>query len=117
MKSITLSITSAHRNTSTQFSALLCETEAEKQKGLMGVSGRVPIMVFQFSMGHNHMWMKNTPEPLDIVFCLRGEIVDVKHGRPNDEALIGGKMCDMVVEFPAGFCHALKIKNGDRIEK
>lgn len=93
-------------------------TEAEQSRGLMGQKWPPPAMVFPYAAAGTHkFWMKNTPSPLDIVFCRAGKILEIVKGEPMSTRLVGPDVpCDMVVEFPFGTMGALGVKVGDEIE-
>lgn len=99
------------------FPILITESSLEREKGLMNVSPPVPSMLFDFGSNRvNKFWMKNTPAPLDIVFCSNGKIVDICYGEPNSTKLIGGDYnSNIVVEFPYGTCSREHISIGDEI--
>lgn len=99
-----------------KFSVLVAETEKEKQIGLMYIPPPAPIMVFPYTKSNLSFWMKNTPSPLDIVFCLNGEIKSIKSGIPFSTELIHGGESDLVIEFPKGYCIKYNIKVGDNVE-
>ena len=61
--------------------------------------------------------MKNTICPLDIVFCKDRQVISIEHGRPLSIKNIGPDLpSDLVLEFPAGFCHSVGLKIGDSVE-
>jgi len=97
---------------------VVAETVAEQRQGLMG--NKTPqTMVFDFKdAGIYQFWMKNTPAPLDIVFCAPGGIVvDIVSGIPYSEDSVGPHLpVNLVIEFPAGFCNSKNIRNGDFIK-
>lgn len=62
-------------------------------------------------------WMKDTPKDLDIVFCNDGVVVDICKGEALSEDLVGPNVsCDLVVEFPFGFCETFGIVVGDEVK-
>lgn len=102
-----------------EFETLLALSFEEKLKGLMGQKFPHPNMTFIYSSSCvNKYWMKLTPSPLDIIFCLGGEIVNIWKGEPFSTSMIGrdDQLSDLVVEFPYGTCKLNDIKIGDKIE-
>lgn len=97
---------------------IIAITAEEQQRGLMYQKSPTPIMSFIYaSPRENQFWMKQTPTPLDIVFCLHNKIISICSGEPNSTKIIGnGVISDLVVEFPAGTCLANHINIGDEIE-
>lgn len=95
--------------------ALLTENEQEQLNGLMHVQPPPPIMVFNYNKPKNNkFWMKNTPSPLDIVFCNNNKIIDICYGKPYSTSLIGGDYeSDMIVELPYKTCEGNNISIGD----
>lgn len=58
-----------------KFETLVARTPLEHLRGLMFKEWPPPIMSFPYSdAGIKKFWMKNTPSPLDIIFCYAGEI-------------------------------------------
>lgn len=97
---------------------VLAITANEQESGLMYKDWPPPVMSFVYASPRvNKFWMKNTPSPLDIVFCLDNKIISICSGEPFSTRMIGEeKKSDLVVEFPAGACKAYGIKIGDSIE-
>lgn len=97
---------------------VLAITHDEQERGLMGQKWPPPVMSFVYASPRiNAFWMKATPSPLDIVFCLENKIVSICSGEPFSTKLIGGdKVSDLVVELPAGTCNAFGVRVGDPIE-
>ena len=59
--------------------------------------------------------MKNTPSPLDIVFCCEGKIVEIHKGEPYSTSAIGpNKSSDLVIEFPYGTMSSMEIQLGHK---
>jgi len=98
------------------FNTLLALTEEEKQKGVMFMDP-VPIMSFVFSSPrYNKFWMKNCSLPIDMIFCYKGKVIDIKKGEPHSEEAIGpNHPTDLIVEAPYGFCKTHCISIGDEI--
>lgn len=76
----------------------------EQQQGLMNVEWPPPVMSFVYDTPQpNKFWMKNTPSPLDIVFCRKGEIISIHKGEPFSTSVIGpDEFSDLVIELPHG---------------
>lgn len=110
MKTISLTINN------NKFSCLVAETNKEKEIGLMYVQPPPPIMIFPYKYAQeNNFWMKNTPSPLDIIFCLNNKITKIKNGEPYSLELIKGGISDLIIEMPSGFVSKYNIKIGDSI--
>lgn len=79
-------------------------TETEQSKGLMFQKWPPPVMFFPYKKSEvRKFWMKNTPSPLDIIFCNDGKIIDIKHGAPLSTSMVGPDcMSDLVIELPHG---------------
>lgn len=86
------------------FPTLLAISEKEQQYGLMGQTWPPPVMTFIYSSPKvNKFWMHNTPSPLDIIFCSKGEVSQICLGEPYSTAIIGDdKFSDLVIELPRG---------------
>jgi len=96
---------------------IVAVTPEEQENGLMFKSWPPPVMAFPYrTAAIRKFWMKNTPSPLDIVFCRGGFVVDIKHGKPYDCTLICPKEeTDLVVELPHGTVEAYNISVGDPV--
>jgi uncharacterized membrane protein (UPF0127 family) len=99
------------------FPTLLAISEDEQQVGLMGQDWPPPIMTFVYgSPKVNKFWMKNTPSPLDIIFCCAGEISQICVGEPFSTAIIGEDTpSDLVIEVPHGTVVASGIRLGHHV--
>lgn len=99
------------------FPTLLAISEDEQTKGLMFEAWPPPIMSFVYAMPKvNVFWMKNTPSPLDIVFCCNGKVSQICKGEPHSTSLIGDYThSDLVVEFPYGTIACSGIKLGHSV--
>lgn len=90
----------------------------EKERGLMRIKPPVEDLLFVYAEPQDvYFWMKNTPAPLDIIFCCNGKIVDIKHGNPYDTTLIkpaGGK-ADIILETNLGNAKKRDINVGDHV--
>lgn len=97
---------------------LLALTQEEQERGLMYQQWPPPVMSFVYASPRiNKFWMKSTPSPLDIVFCLNNKIMSICSGTPNSTEIIGdNRFSDLVIEFPAGTCNSFGIKVGDSAE-
>jgi len=94
----------------------VAETSEEQARGLMGVDWPPQPMAFPSKRPEwRSFWMKDTPSPLDILFCLNGEVLQIENGAPHSLEGIGSKdAIDMVLEFPKGFCAKNKISPGTK---
>jgi hypothetical protein len=99
------------------FPTLLAISEEEQSRGLMHQKWPPPIMSFVYSFPKvSRFWMKNTPSPLDIVFCCEGKITQIHKGEPFSTSTIGDySISDLVVEFPYGTVKGHNIKIGDSV--
>jgi uncharacterized protein len=99
------------------FPTLLAISESEQTQGLMGKAWPPPIMSFVYAAPKvNRFWMKNTPSPLDIVFCCQGKIIQICKGEPFSTMAVGDyHHSDLVVEFPYGTVINSQIKLGHKI--
>lgn len=100
-----------------EFKGLAAITAGEQEKGLMWVASP-QIMVFPCKFSSiRKFWMKNTPMPLDIVFCNDGKILSINSGEPFSTKLVGpNKPTNLIIEFPAGTCDKFNIGVGDSVE-
>tara|TARA_R110000868_G_scaffold99024_4_gene272667 strand:- start:22380 stop:22754 length:375 start_codon:yes stop_codon:yes gene_type:complete len=100
------------------FQTLLAITDEEQNNGLMYIKPPTPVMSFVYSYPKiNKFWMKNTPSPLDIVFCKNGQITQIHYGEPFSTRIIGdNEFSDLVIEFPIGTVHNMNIKIGNCVE-
>src|SRR5271166_6871288 len=92
------------------FPTLLAISADEQQKGLMYIEPPAPVMSFVYSVpGINRFWMKETPSPLDIIFCHQGKVSQICFGEPYSTSMIGdNKFSDLIVEMPYGAVDNLK---------
>jgi uncharacterized membrane protein (UPF0127 family) len=99
------------------FTTLLAISEDEQSKGLMYESFPPPIMSFVYAEPKtNRFWMKNTPSPLDIVFCCHGIVKQICKGEPYSTSIIGGTYdSDLVIEFPYGTVKNASINIGSKV--
>lgn len=96
------------------FPVLVALTPEEQSQGLMWKKWPPPVMAFPGSLQVRKFWMKNTPSPLDIVFCRDNRIISVCKGEPFSTTLIGPEdTSDLVIEFPAGTIDAIGVDVGD----
>jgi len=86
------------------FPTLLAISEEEQSKGLMYAAWPPPVMSFVYSSPQvNKFWMKNTPSPLDIIFCCNGQITQIHKGDPYTTTKIGDdSLSDLIIELPFG---------------
>jgi uncharacterized membrane protein (UPF0127 family) len=99
------------------FPTLLAISEKEQQRGLMEQVWPPPIMTFVYASPRvNKFWMKNTPSPLDIVFCSNGQVSQICLGEPYSTSVIGDdRFSDLVIEFPRGTVASSDIKLGHHV--
>jgi len=97
---------------------LVAETIEEQEKGLMHQPWPPPIMTFVYNSPRKlFFWMKDTPSPLDIIFCNSNIIKLITEGQPYSTSLIGdGGSYDMVIELPKNTVKNLNIKNGQEVK-
>lgn len=100
----------------TVFPTLLAVSSEEQSRGLMHQEWPPPVMSFIYSSpGLNRFWMKNTPSPLDIVFCHNGRVSEICYGQPHDTSVIGSQISDLVIELPHGTVDSAGIKVGQAV--
>jgi uncharacterized protein len=99
------------------FPTLLAISEDEQSKGLMFEPFPPPIMSFLYTEPRvMKFWMKNTPSPLDIVFCCNGSIKQIHKGEPYSTSTIGdNSLSDLIIEFPYGTVKNSKIEIGSKV--
>ena len=99
------------------FPTLLAISYDEQAKGLMFEKFPPPIMSFIYTEPQvNKFWMKNTPSPLDIVFCCNGEIKQICVGKPYSTSTIGADdPSDLVIELPFGTVSQSGIKLRNKV--
>lgn len=100
------------------FNTLLAISSDEQSKGLMYESWPPPVMSFVYAFPKiTYFWMKNTPSPLDIVFCCDNKIQKICKGEPLSTSLLGhDEPSDLIVELPFGTINSLDVKEGYSIE-
>lgn len=101
-----------------EFPTLVALTEEEQEQGLMYRSWPPPVMTFPFDKeARRKFWMKNTPSPLDIIFCRSGKIVDICSGQPLSEMFLGpNEPTDLVIELPAGTASKNSFQTGNEVK-
>lgn len=94
--------------------AIIALTEEEQARGLMYRSWPPPVMAFPYDDPKiRKFWMKNTPSPLDLVFCRKGEVITIVSGLPLSIDMIGpDEPSDLVIELPRGRASKLGIVQG-----
>lgn len=98
------------------FPTLFAISAEEQAIGLMEQPWPPPIMSFIYLRPtYNKFWMKNTPSPLDIVFCCDGRIQEICKGEPHSTAMISTGVSDLVIEFPYGTISKSNIKIGHQV--
>lgn len=101
-----------------KFQTLVAVTSKEHEIGLMFKPWPPPIMSFPYDTASvKKFWMKNTPSPLDIIFCRCGFIIDIQEGKPYDRTLIGpNSPVDLVIEVPYGMAQNYGMRIGDSVQ-
>lgn len=95
---------------------LLAISAEEQSKGLMHQAWPPPVMSFIYDSPRvNRFWMKNTPSPLDIVFCHNGKVSEICYGEPHSTQVVGTQMSDLVIELPHGTADSISIKVGQTV--
>jgi uncharacterized protein len=96
------------------FPTLLAISSEEQSMGLMHEEWPPPVMSFVYGRPQiNKFWMKNTPSPLDIIFCHAGKVSEICYGEPHSTSVIGSNLLsDLVVELPHGTAESSQIKIG-----
>lgn len=95
------------------FPTLLAISSEEQSQGLMYQEWPPPVMSFVYASPRvNRFWMKNTPSPLDIVFCNNGKVSEICYGEPYSTCVIGSQNSDLVIELPHGTVESSSIKVG-----
>jgi uncharacterized protein len=110
----------ATKNGVTQILIEVAYTEEQRNQGLM-FREKLPEkrgMLFVFEdMDMRRFWMKNTPEPLDIIFISdAGKIVSIAYGEPYSTTPIpSGTEARYVLELAHGESQRLGLQAGDRL--
>jgi len=96
------------------FPTLLAISSEEQSQGLMHQEWPPPVMSFVYDSPRiNKFWMKNTPSPLDIIFCHAGKVSEICYGEPHSTGMIGSNLfSDLVIELPHGTAESNQIKVG-----
>ena len=99
------------------FPTLLAISMEEQSNGLMFEAWPPPVMSFIYATPQvNRFWMKNTPSPLDIVFCHNGKVTQICYGEPHSTRMLGeNEYSDLVIEFPHGTVGTTGIKLGHSV--
>jgi uncharacterized membrane protein (UPF0127 family) len=98
------------------FPTLLAISEEEQSKGLMYRDWPPPVMSFVYASPQlNRFWMKNTPSPLDIVFCCDGKIKQIAKGESFSTRAVGDFESDLVIELPYGTAKGSGIEVGQSV--
>lgn len=98
------------------FPTLLAISHEEQSLGLMYQDWPPPVMSFVYSSPqYNKFWMKNTPSPLDIIFCCNGEVKQIHKGEPYSTFTIGDVESDLVIELPFGTAESSGIRIGHKV--
>ncbi len=96
------------------FPTLFAISSEEQSQGLMHQEWPPPVMSFVYDGPRiNKFWMKNTPSPLDIIFCHGGRVSEICFGEPYSTSVIGSNLLsDLVIELPHGSAASASIKVG-----
>jgi uncharacterized membrane protein (UPF0127 family) len=96
------------------FPTLLAISYEEQAQGLMGQAWPPPVMSFIYARAQvNRFWMRNTPSPLDLLFCHNGRVKQICFGEPHSTMMIGDhQLSDLVIELPFGTVQSSGIKLG-----
>ncbi len=96
------------------FPTLIASTGEEQARGLMYWSWPHPIMTFIFKGKKAHkFWMKDTPSPLDLIFCRAGKVIEIYTGKPYSLQHLGPEEpVEFVIETPQGLSKFLNINSG-----
>lgn len=98
------------------FPTLFALSTEEQQQGLMYQEWPPPVMSFVYDSPRvNRFWMKNTPSPLDIVFCNNGKVSEICYGEPHSTSVVGSQLSDLVIELPHGTVDSVEIKVGQAV--
>ena len=100
------------------YETLLALSEEEQQRGLMFQPSPTPVMTFVYTYPRvNKFWMRNTPAPLDILFCVNNKISQICYGEPFSEKAIGDNtFSDIIIELPYGTVNSSNIIVGSSVE-
>ena len=101
-----------------EFTTIVAVTSREHEQGLMFKAWPPPIMSFPYERAMvRKFWMKNTPSPLDIIFCRDNVVLGVYDGEPESLRCVGSnEPSDLIVELPRGMAAELNIKAGDSVK-
>lgn len=99
------------------FETLFALSEEEQSRGLMYADIPAPNMTFVYTTPKiNKFWMKNTKQPLDIVFCHQGKVSQICYGEPHSTTAIGENVfSDLIIELPHGTVDSSGIKLGHSV--
>jgi len=98
------------------------EVASTPERLARGLGGHPPLapgrgMLFVFAQAGRHaFWMRGVPFPIDVVFVgLDGRVAEIVEGAvPQSEATFAPHVpVQFVVELPAGFVRAARIRIGD----
>lgn len=101
-----------------EFTTLVAVTSREHAQGLMFKAWPPPVMSFPYEKTMvRKFWMKDTPSPLDIIFCRDNVVLGVYDGDPMSLICVGSEEpSDLVVELPHGTAAELNIQAGDTVK-
>lgn len=97
---------------------LVAISDQDHENGLMYRDWPPPVMSFPYNKAEQRkFWMKNTPSPLDLIFCNNNKIIAIYAGTPFSEELIGPNVsCNLVVELPQGLSNKLNLQINQRAQ-
>ncbi len=100
-----------------EFPVLIAMSEHEQSQGLMHVEPPFPAMVFPYKTARvNKFWMNIVKDPLEIIFCNGGRVIDICTGQAYSTDLIGpDSNSDLIIELPVGSSKDFDIKVGDEV--
>jgi len=99
-------------------------TSLEMKIGMMHATSMNYALAFEYQDEEiRSFWMKNVLFPLDIVFVRRGVIQEIVHSASEciypDQIVcpsyVSKLACDLVIEFPGGWCKHHQVSEGDRV--
>jgi uncharacterized protein len=106
------------KNGTTKIKVEIAKISSERARGLMFreklPQGQGMLFVFE-EPDFRNFWMKNTPEPLDIVYIAQdGSIVSIQHGEPlSREPIPSGGPAQFVLELARGEAVRIGLMPGD----
>ena len=89
-------------------------TPEEKMTGVLGLDemGEFNGVIFD-GVSSSYYHMKGVKFPLDMVFCNKNKILDIRYAEPNGKNIYPPKGTLYNIELNGGFCDKHNIKKGD----